>query len=148
MKAIYTQQEEVQNPHRWLTVLGIGIGVFIFALDVYIVNLALPVMIQSHSLGIASGLLSLSRILGQTVGVPLVGAIFSFATITSADLSFTIDVTDAPVEALVFGTQITFRAVAGLLLISTMLVICFWWLNKNFANGFPLRLKRGIKEDI
>ncbi len=47
MKAIYTQQKEVQNPHRWLTVLGIGIGVFIFALDVYIVNLALPVMIQS-----------------------------------------------------------------------------------------------------
>ncbi|BAZ89385.1 EmrB/QacA subfamily drug resistance transporter [Raphidiopsis curvata NIES-932] len=73
------------------------------------------------------------------VGVPLVGAIFSFATITSADLSFTIDVTEAPVEALVFGTQITFRAVAGLLFVSTTSAICFWWLTKNYANRLKKR---------
>ncbi|WP_153016616.1 MFS transporter, partial [Cylindrospermopsis raciborskii] len=122
---------------------GLGVGMFQSPNNSTIMGAA-----PSHSLGIASGLLSLSRILGQTVGVPLVGAIFSFTTITSADLSFSTDVTNAPVEALVFGTQITFRAVAGLLLISTMSVICFWWLNKNFTNRFPLRLKRGIKEDI
>jgi MFS family permease len=122
---------------------GLGVGMFQSPNNSTIMSAA-----PSHSLGIASGLLSLSRILGQTVGVPLVGAIFSFTTITSADLSFSIDVTSAPVEALVLGTQITFRAVAGLLLLSTMSVICFWWLNKNFTNRFPLRLKRGMKEDI
>ncbi|MFB2646916.1 MFS transporter [Raphidiopsis sp. BLCC-F218] len=122
---------------------GLGVGMFQSPNNSTIMSAA-----PSHSLGIASGLLSLSRILGQTVGVPLVGAIFSFTTITSADLSFSIDVTSAPVEALVLGTQITFRAVAGLLLLSTMSVICFWGLNKNFTNRFPLRLKRGMKEDI
>jgi hypothetical protein len=39
-----------QNPTasgKWWLILGIGIGVFIFALDVYIVNLALPTMVEA-----------------------------------------------------------------------------------------------------
>jgi len=39
--------EEKKTPEKWWTLVGIGIGVFIFALDVYIVNLALPVMVES-----------------------------------------------------------------------------------------------------
>jgi hypothetical protein len=39
--------EEKTTPQKWWTLVGIGIGVFIFALDVYIVNLALPVMVES-----------------------------------------------------------------------------------------------------
>ncbi|MFN5856713.1 MAG: hypothetical protein ACK456_12605, partial [Pseudanabaenaceae cyanobacterium] len=34
-----------RDMRKWFATLGIGIGVFIFALDVYIVNLALPVMV-------------------------------------------------------------------------------------------------------
>lgn len=39
--------EVTRKSGKWWATLGIGIGVFIFALDVYIVNLALPIMVES-----------------------------------------------------------------------------------------------------
>jgi EmrB/QacA subfamily drug resistance transporter len=112
---------------------GLGVGMFQSPNNSAIMGAAPP-----NRLGIASGLLSLSRILGQTAGVPIVGAIFSFVTIANANLAMNIDVTNAPVEALVFGTQITFRVVAVLLLISTMLAVFLWWLeNKNWMSSYP-----------
>jgi EmrB/QacA subfamily drug resistance transporter len=82
-------------------------------------------------LGTASGLLSLSRILGQTAGVPLVGALFSLVTIASANLTANTDITNAPVEALIFGTQTTFRVVAALLMAATMFAALLWWWEQN-----------------
>ncbi|MBD2293760.1 MFS transporter [Anabaena sphaerica FACHB-251] len=105
---------------------GLGVGMFQSPNNSAIMGAA-----PKESLGIASGLLSLSRILGQTAGVPLVGAVFSFITLTSAKLSSTMDVTNAPIEALVFGTQITFRVVSALLLMSIMLAVCLWSLEKK-----------------
>jgi MFS family permease len=35
------------NVKKWLTMVGVSIGIFIFALDVYVINLALPAMIES-----------------------------------------------------------------------------------------------------
>ena len=89
-------------------------------------------------LGMASGLLSLSRILGQTAGVPLVGALFYFVTNASAQLAPNIDVTNAPIEALVFGTQTTFRVVAALLMASTMLAVFVWWLEQKKVDEFNI----------
>ncbi len=105
---------------------GLGVGMFQSPNNSAIMGAA-----PKHSLGIASGLLSLSRILGQTAGVPLVGDVFSSVTVTNANLTINIDVTNAPIESLVFGTQITFRVVAALLLISTMLAVSLWQLEKN-----------------
>jgi EmrB/QacA subfamily drug resistance transporter len=78
-------------------------------------------------LGIASGLLFLSRTLGHTIGVPLFGALFSLSTITkfSSEIALT-NVTTAPVEALVFGLQTTFH-IAWLIIVSLVIIAAFVW---------------------
>ena len=74
-------------------------------------------------LGIASGLLSLTRTLGQTTGVPLLGAIF--AGIVSVQSSSAM-MTDAPAETLVFGVQNTFKLAAAVLVIAASVVFLLW----------------------
>jgi EmrB/QacA subfamily drug resistance transporter len=113
---------------------GLGVGMFQSPNNSAIMGAA-----PKDRLGIASGLLSLSRILGQTAGVPLVGALFSFVTITTAHLAANIDVTNAPVEALVFSSQMTFRGVAGLLLIATVMTLSLWWLKESKLPILKLR---------
>ncbi|MDP5017184.1 MAG: MFS transporter [Dolichospermum sp.] len=105
---------------------GLGIGMFQSPNNSAIMGAA-----PQDSLGVASGLLSLSRILGQTIGVPLVGALFSFVTLNNTQLTTNIDVTNAPIKSLVLGTQITFEFIAILLLVSTVLAICLWWLEEK-----------------
>lgn len=107
---------------------GLGVGMFQSPNNSAIMGTA-----PKDRIGIASGLLSLSRILGQTIGVPLVGALFSFVTLTHAHLTLDFDVTNAPLTALTFGTQITFLAVSILLLISIVLTVVLRILEKNFA---------------
>lgn len=105
---------------------GLGIGMFQSPNNSAIMGAA-----PQDSLGITSGLLSLSRILGQTIGVPLVGAIFSFVTLKNTQLITNINVMNAPIESLVLGTQITFRFITILLVISTVFAICLWWVEQK-----------------
>jgi EmrB/QacA subfamily drug resistance transporter len=117
-----------------LTILNYIAGVTPYALGVGLFqspnNSAIMGAAPPDRLGLASGLLSLSRILGQTVGVPLVGALFSFVTLASAHLAPHLDVTQAPIEALVLGMQTTFQVMAALSLLSTLLAAIFWWLHE------------------
>ena len=108
---------------------GLGVGMFQSPNNSTIMGAA-----PQDSLGIASGLLSLSRILGQTLGVPLVGGIFSFVTLNNTELIT--DVTHAPIESLILGTQITFVFIGVVLLISTVFAIGLWWFEQN-----PLSIK-------
>lgn len=108
---------------------GLGIGMFQSPNNSAIMGAA-----PQDSLGIASGLLSLSRILGQTLGVPLVGGIFSFVTLNNTELIT--DVTHAPIESLILGTQITFVFIGVVLLISTVFALGLWWFEQN-----PLSVK-------
>ncbi|MBE9230606.1 MFS transporter [Cuspidothrix issatschenkoi LEGE 03284] len=103
---------------------GLGIGMFQSPNNSAIMGAA-----PQDSLGIASGLLSLSRILGQTLGVPFVGGIFSFVTLNNTELIT--DVTHAPIESLILGTQITFVFIGVLLLISTVFAVGLWWFEQN-----------------
>lgn len=103
---------------------ALGIGMFQSPNNSAIMGAA-----PQDSLGIASGLLSLSRILGQTLGIPLVGGIFSFVTLNNTELIT--DMTNAPIESLILGTQITFVFIGGLLLISTVFAIGLWWFEQN-----------------
>ena len=125
-----------------LTVLNYIVGITPYALGVGMFqspnNSAIMGAAPKERLGMASGLLSLSRILGQTAGVPLVGALFYFVTNASAQLAPNIDVTNAPIEALVFGTQTTFRVVAALLMASTMLAVFVWWLEQKKVDEFNI----------
>jgi EmrB/QacA subfamily drug resistance transporter len=94
-------------------------------------NSAIMGAAPKERLGIASGLLSFSRILGQMVGVPLVGALFSLVTMKNAPLALNFDVINAPLEALVFGMQTTFRVIAVLLIASVVAAAFLSWQSRQ-----------------
>ena len=97
-----------------LALLGVGFGIFQSPNNSAIMGAA-----PRHRLGIASGLLSLSRTLGQTTGLPLMGALFAIQVRTISGIHIGTDVTSASGQALVGGIAGTFRiaAMIGLLLV-------------------------------
>jgi EmrB/QacA subfamily drug resistance transporter len=105
---------------------GIGLGMFQSPN-----NSAIMGGVPRERLGIASGLLSLSRTLGQTAGVPLLGAIFAAITLTSANLAPNTNVTTAPPEALVYGVQNTLRIAALILGATTILTAVVWRMERS-----------------
>src|SRR5919199_1890883 len=105
---------------------GIGFGMFQSPN-----NSAIMGGVPRERLGIASGLLSLSRTLGQTAGVPLLGAIFAALTLTSANLAPNTNVTTAPAEALVYGVQNTLRIAALILGATTVLTAVVWRMERS-----------------
>ncbi|HLO85796.1 MAG TPA: MFS transporter [Nostocaceae cyanobacterium] len=118
---------------------GLGVGMFQSPNNSSIMGAA-----PKDKLSLASGLLSLSRILGQTIGVPLVGALFSFITLTNAQLTLDIDVTNAPLAALVFGTHITFLAIAILLIISVIFTVGLSLVEEKFQFMYS-QIKKSLK---
>jgi hypothetical protein len=94
-------------------------------------NSAIMGGVPRERLGLASGLLSLSRTLGQTAGVPLLGAIFAALTLTSANLAANTNVTTAPAEALVYGVQGTLRIAALILGATTVLTAVVWRMERS-----------------
>ncbi|WP_202895954.1 MFS transporter [Iningainema tapete] len=105
-------------PTQLVVPFGIGFGMFQSPN-----NSAILGEVPPERLGIASGLLSLSRTLGQTTGLPLLAALFAVLTLSH---SSAVDVTKAPPEALVFGLQNTFR-IAALVLFAATVVVTFLW---------------------
>jgi MFS family permease len=72
-------------------------------------------------LGVASGLLALSRTLGQVIGLPLAGAVFASRVIAVSNLEAGLDATDAPPWAIVQGLDYAFTAAAGLIMLGVVL---------------------------
>lgn len=107
-----------------VTPLSMGIAMFTVPNNSAIMGAA-----PKEQLGIAAGLLFLSRTLGHTIGIPLFGTLFSLLTMTgaksSSEMAFT-NVTTAPVEALVFGMQTTFHF-AWLILGGLVILAAFTW---------------------
>jgi MFS family permease len=97
---------------------GIGLGMFQSPN-----NSAILGQVPPERLGIASGLMSLSRTLGQTTGLSVMGALFAVLTLSQ---SSAVDVTAAPAEALVFGLQRTFR-IAAIVLFTAAVLVAFLW---------------------
>jgi hypothetical protein len=79
--------------------------------------------VPRERLGVASGLLSLSRTLGQVTGMPVIGAIFASRVIRVAHLAAGTDATDAPHWAIVKGVETSFLAAAGLIMIGVLLAL-------------------------
>jgi EmrB/QacA subfamily drug resistance transporter len=98
--------------------LGIGLGLFLSPNNSAIMGAAPP-----ERLGVASGLLSLTRSLGQTTGMPIMGAIFTSTLMASAKMSALKDITAAPAEALVSGIASAYRIGAVLIFISLLLAM-------------------------
>ncbi|MFB2918159.1 DHA2 family efflux MFS transporter permease subunit [Aerosakkonema funiforme] len=97
---------------------GIGLGMFQSPN-----NSAILGSVPPERLGIASGLLSLTRTLGQTTGVPLLGAIFAAIVLMQSSSA---NVTNAPPDALVFGVQSTFKIAAAMLAIAASIMFILW----------------------
>jgi EmrB/QacA subfamily drug resistance transporter len=106
--------------------LALGTGIFQSPNQSAIMGAA-----PQERLGIASGLLSLSQNLGQTIGLALMGTLFSLLTRSHTQAPSEMDVTKAPIEALVFGVQMSFRLVAPILMAATILAAFLWWLEQR-----------------
>jgi EmrB/QacA subfamily drug resistance transporter len=105
---------------------GIGLGMFQSPN-----NSAIMGGVSRERLGIASGLLSLSRTLGQTAGVPLLGALFAGLALSSSNLASNAKLTDVPAEALVYGVQGTFHAAAVILMAAAILTAVVWRMERS-----------------
>ncbi len=94
--------------------VGLGIGVFNAPNNSAIMGAA-----PRERLGIASGLLALARVLGQTAGVATLGALWASRVRAAASIAVGADVTSAPPAALAAGLHDVFllgAAVVGLAL--------------------------------
>lgn len=104
--------------------IGVGMGVFQSPN-----NSAIMGTVPRHRLGIASGLLSITRTLGQTVGIAVLGALWAGRVAVHAGTSLPGGATMAPATAQVAGLQDTFLVV--LVLIVLALALSAWGLFKE-----------------
>jgi EmrB/QacA subfamily drug resistance transporter len=105
---------------RYLPV-GIGIGVFQSPN-----NSAVMGAVPRERLGIASGLLSLTRSLGQTTGIAILGAVWASRVAARAGSDIAGGATAAPAAAQVAGLNDTFHVV--LVLMALALLLATWGL--------------------
>ncbi|MEJ2726820.1 MAG: MFS transporter [Deltaproteobacteria bacterium] len=92
--------------------LGLGIGIFQSPNNSAVMGAA-PV----ERLGVASGLLALSRNLGQTTGIPFVGSLFTAISLASARVQ-SMDITALPAKALVAGLSGTYHVTGTVVLVA------------------------------
>jgi EmrB/QacA subfamily drug resistance transporter len=101
--------------------IGIGMGLFQSPNNTAIMGSA-----PSQHLGVASGLLALSRTLGNSTGVPLAGALFGTIVLATAGLGTAGHITTAPPEALVQGVRGAYGAACVIVLLSAALAFSAW----------------------
>jgi EmrB/QacA subfamily drug resistance transporter len=103
---------------RFLPV-GVGIGVFQSPNNSAIMGTA-----PRHRLGVASGLLSLTRSVGQITGIATLGALWATRTAAYAGMPLAGDATIAPVEAQIAGLHDTI--LIGAVIVTGALVLGLW----------------------
>lgn len=113
---------------------GIGMGVFQSPNNSAIMGAAPP-----ERFGVVGGLLGLSRNLGHTAGMPIMGAVFTAYVLAGARSASPLpDITAAPAEALVAGVTGAYRLSALVLLASTLLgALALWKAKKARAHTRP-----------
>jgi EmrB/QacA subfamily drug resistance transporter len=106
--------------------IGIGLGIFNSPNNSAIMGSAPP-----HRIGVASGLLSLTRNLGQTLGMPFMGTLFTSVVLSSSNMPLLDNVVKAPIHALVTGFSRSFRAASIIIFISMILGALSYWREKK-----------------
>jgi EmrB/QacA subfamily drug resistance transporter len=106
-----------------LRLLPIGIGMGVFQSPN---NSAIMGAVTRERLGIASGLLSVTRVLGQTTGIAVLGALWASRVMAQTGTILSGGATTAPPDAQVVGLQDTFEVV--LLLMVVAIVLSAWGL--------------------
>ncbi|NDJ78673.1 MAG: MFS transporter [Chloroflexi bacterium] len=117
---VATLTEDTTVPGYILRMVPFGVGVGLFQSPN---NSAIMGAAPRERLGVASGLLALSRTLGQVTGIPLIGAIFASRVIAYGSLDSDIDVTDAPIDAMVAGVQTVYTVAAILIAVAAGLAL-------------------------
>jgi EmrB/QacA subfamily drug resistance transporter len=106
-----------------LRYLPVGIGVGLFQSPN---NSAIMGSVPRERLGVASGLLAITRTLGQTVGLAVLGAMWAAFVFQAAGRPIPQGATAAPPEAQVAGLQLTMLVVAGLSLVAFLIALWAW----------------------
>jgi MFS family permease len=104
--------------------IGFGMGVFQSPNNSAIMGTA-----PRDKLGVVSGMLSLTRVLGQSTGIAINGAIWAAFTLKYAGSAQIASATDAPVAAQVLGLQNTYTFIAGITFLA--LALALWALIKE-----------------
>lgn len=118
MSTVQTSMSTVGYVLRFLPV-GIGMGIFQSPN-----NSAVMGAVPRARLGVASGLLSITRALGQTTGIAVLGALWASRTIFHEGVAPSGEATAASPMAQVAGLQDTFLFVMGLL--AAALALSVW----------------------
>ncbi|WP_309742065.1 DHA2 family efflux MFS transporter permease subunit [Chamaesiphon sp. OTE_20_metabat_361] len=122
--AVSTLDAQMRDLDYLVRVIPLGLGWGIFQSPN---NGAILGAVPPQRLGIASGLLSLTRTLGQTTGLPLFAAIFAAIALAGTNR----DLTLAPPDAIVRGFQGTFQIAALQLAIAAALTGLLWWMESR-----------------
>jgi len=101
--------------------LGAGMGLFQSPNNSAIMGAAPP-----EQYGVASGLLAVTRTLGQTVGIATLGALWAARVFAAHGTTLPEGVTAAPPAAQVAGLQDTFLVSAALIGLSLLIAIWTW----------------------
>jgi EmrB/QacA subfamily drug resistance transporter len=96
--------------------VGLGMGIFQSPNNSVIMGAA-----PRAQLGVVSSLLAVTRTLGQTAGIAVLGAIWASYVYRYAGQVFSGGATTAPVSAQVAGLQATYRIIAGLIVLALLL---------------------------
>jgi hypothetical protein len=102
-----------------LVPLGIGLGTFSTPNNSAIMGTA-----PLERLGVASGLLSLTRSLAQTAGMPIMGTIFSATLLSYTKLKILPDISEVAPDALVRGINMTYFS-GGVIIIAAAVCAIF-----------------------
>jgi len=106
--------------------VGIGMGMFQSPN-----NSAIMGSVPKERLGIASGLMVLSRTLGNTTGLPLMAALFSAQALALGGLPAGADATTAPPLAMAAAVAGTYRIAAGLIVVSAVLAVLAYRVDRH-----------------
>jgi EmrB/QacA subfamily drug resistance transporter len=122
-----TLEIETSIPGYILRVFPLGLGIGMFQATN---NTAVMGAVPLERLGIASGLLALSRNLGVTTGLPIVGATFTFfvLSITGAD---SMDISQVSAQAIQFGFGRTFLLAGVFMTLPVLLGALSLWYSKK-----------------
>jgi MFS family permease len=105
---------------------GAGLGFFLAPNNSAVMGGA-----PKEHLGVASGLLALSRTLGHTTGIPLAGVLFTAGMTASGRVSSPADLAQAPPQDLVNGLAATFQTTALMILLAAALAVLAYWLDRR-----------------
>ncbi len=108
--------------------IGVGMGVFQSPNNSAVMGAA-----PHGRLGVVSGLLSLTRTLGQTAGIAIMGALWATQVKASAAVlgGWQGDATLAPAAAQVTALHGTILVIVGLIFMGFLLSITAWWLESR-----------------